>query len=82
MNIKTLKQAALALASAGFLSSAIAIDAFTALDTNGDGSISSEEATASQTLYNGWESVDSNQDGAVDAAEFSAFEAKSMTEEK
>ncbi len=82
MNMKTLKQTALALAAAGFLTSAIAEDAFTALDTNGDGSISSEEATANEMLYNGWETADSNQDGAVDAAEFSAFEAKSITEER
>ncbi|MET0089754.1 MAG: hypothetical protein ABW068_06985 [Candidatus Thiodiazotropha sp.] len=82
MKMKTLKQAALALAAAGFLSSAIAEDAFSALDANGDGSISSEEATANEMLYNGWETADTNQDGTVDAAEFSAFEAKSMTQEK
>ncbi|MET0067278.1 MAG: hypothetical protein ABW076_13105 [Candidatus Thiodiazotropha sp.] len=82
MKKKSLKQAALALAAAGFLTGAMAEDIFSTLDANGDGSISSEEATANEMLYNGWETADANQDGTVDAAEFSAFEAKSMTEEK
>ncbi len=81
MKMKSLKQAALALAAAGFLTSAIAEDAFSALDTNGDGAISSEEASANDMLYKGWETADTNQDGTVDAAEFSAFEAKSMPQE-
>ncbi|MCG7899225.1 MAG: hypothetical protein JAY99_02380 [Candidatus Thiodiazotropha lotti] len=82
MNTKTIKLAALALVTAGFVTAAVAgEDAFTALDTNADGSISSEEATANEALYKGWEAADANQDGSVDAAEFSAFEAKVMPAE-
>ncbi|MCW4326921.1 MAG: hypothetical protein N0C86_13070 [Candidatus Thiodiazotropha taylori] len=82
MNTKTIKLAALALVTAGFVTASVAgEDAFTALDTNADGSISSEEATASEALYKGWEAADANQDGSVDAAEFSAFEAKAMPAE-
>ncbi|MBT2970286.1 MAG: hypothetical protein B6D72_14050 [gamma proteobacterium symbiont of Ctena orbiculata] len=75
MNKKTILQSAAALAAAGFFTAAVAGDAFSKLDTNADGAISSEEATASEALYRGWESADANQDGQVDAAEFSAFEA-------
>jgi hypothetical protein len=76
MNKKAILQSVVALAAAGFLCTAVAgEDAFSKLDTNADGSISSEEATASGILYKGWETADANQDGQVDAAEFSAFEA-------
>jgi hypothetical protein len=81
MKNKTLLQSAMALAAAGFLSAAVAgEDAFSTLDTNADGAISSEEATASEALYKDWESADANQDGQVDATEFSAFETSSSTE--
>jgi Ca2+-binding EF-hand superfamily protein len=81
MKKNTLLQSALAMAAAGFLTTAMAgEDAFSKLDSNADGSISSEEATASEALYKGWESADANQDGQVDAAEFSAFETSSSTE--
>lgn len=77
---KTILQSAIALAAAGFLTAAVAgDDAFSKLDTNADGSISSEEATASEALYKGWENADANQDGQVDAAEFSAFESISSS---
>ena len=83
MKMKTMKQTALVLAAAGFLTAAVAgEEAFKALDSNADGSISSEEATANEALYKGWETADANQDGSVDAAEFSAFEAKMMPEGK
>ena len=83
MKMKTMKQAALALAAAGFLTTAVAgEEAFKALDSNADGAISSEEATANEALYKGWETADANQDGSVDAAEFSAFEAKMMPQGK
>jgi Ca2+-binding EF-hand superfamily protein len=81
MKKKALLQSMMALAAAGFLAAAVAgEDAFSKLDTNGDGAISSEEATASEALYKGYESADANQDGQVDAAEFSAFETGSSTE--
>lgn len=83
MKTKIIKMAALAVVTAGFITTAVAgEDAFTALDANADGIISSEEATANETLYKGWESADANQDGSVDAAEFSAFEAKMVPEDK
>lgn len=78
MNKKTILQSTLALATAGFLTAAVAgEDAFSKLDANADGAISAEEATANEALYKGWETVDANQDGQVDPAEFSAFEASS-----
>jgi hypothetical protein len=81
MKMKTVKLACLALAAAGFVATAVAgEDAFAALDSNGDGNISSEEATANEALYKGWEAADANQDGSVDAAEFSAFEAQATPE--
>jgi Ca2+-binding EF-hand superfamily protein len=77
MKMKTMKLAALALFTAGSISAAVAgEDTFAAIDANGDGSISSEEATANEALYKGWETADANQDGSVDAAEFSAFESQ------
>ncbi|MES9985365.1 MAG: hypothetical protein ABW115_18330 [Candidatus Thiodiazotropha sp. 6PLUC6] len=83
MKTKTMKMAAMALVTAGFITTAVAgEDVFTALDANADGTISSEEATANEALYKGWEAADANQDGSVDAAEFSAFEASAMPEAK
>lgn len=77
MKKRMFQQAAVALAAAGFITAAVAgEDMFTKLDSNADGVISSEEATANEALYKGWESADANQDGQVDAAEFSAFEAQ------
>jgi Ca2+-binding EF-hand superfamily protein len=78
MKMRTLKQVALAWVATGFLATAAAEDLFSALDANSDGNISSEEATANETLYKGWDIADANQDGSVDAAEFSAFEARSI----
>lgn len=76
MKKRMFQQAAVALAAVGFITAAMAgEDMFTKLDSNADGVISSEEATANEALYKGWESADANQDGQVDAAEFSAFEA-------
>ncbi|MCU7814111.1 MAG: EF-hand domain-containing protein [Candidatus Thiodiazotropha sp. (ex Rostrolucina anterorostrata)] len=75
MKKKTLQQAAVALVAAGFFTAVVAgEDVFSKLDSNADGAISSEEATANEALYKGWEAADANQDGLVDAAEFSAFE--------
>jgi hypothetical protein len=83
MKAITVKLAALAFVTAGFVTAAVAgEDAFTALDANADGAISSEEATANEALYKGWEAADANQDGSVDAAEFSAFEASAMPTEE
>ena len=82
MKTKTIKMAAMAMVTAGFITAAVAgEDVFTALDANADGIISSEEATANEALYKGWETADANQDGSVDAAEFSAFEAMSSMPE-
>lgn len=47
---------------------------FGALDENGDGVISAQEAERSQGLIDVWPVVDANQDGVVDESEFSAFE--------
>jgi hypothetical protein len=82
MKKKTILQSAVALVAAGFFTLAVAgEDAFSKLDANADGAISSEEATANEALYKSWEAADANQDGQVDAAEFSAFEASSSTPE-
>ncbi|MCU7907160.1 MAG: hypothetical protein KZQ76_15260 [Candidatus Thiodiazotropha sp. (ex Epidulcina cf. delphinae)] len=75
MKMKMLQQAAAVLAAAGFFTAVVAgEDVFGKLDSDADGVISSEEASANEVLYKGWESADANQDGSVDAAEFSAFE--------
>lgn len=67
----------IAIAAAGFLSTAIAAEnQFNKLDANADGNISAEEAAAHEGLQAGWTETDANADGQVDAAEFSAFEAK------
>jgi hypothetical protein len=48
--------------------------AFSALDQDGDGRISREEALGSETLEQNFTQADQNGDGAIDGAEFSAFE--------
>lgn len=55
------------------------LEGFNAIDQNGDGEISSEEAASSSTeaakeLTKAWSTVDADGDGNVDRAEFSAFE--------
>jgi flagellar basal body rod protein FlgF len=50
-------------------------ETFMAIDANGDGMISVEEAQGSPALTDGFAASDTNQDGQLDAAEFSAFEA-------
>lgn len=48
---------------------------FGSLDADADGSVSREEAKASETLDARFSEVDRNQDGQIDRAEFSAFES-------
>jgi Ca2+-binding EF-hand superfamily protein len=50
------------------------LPSFSALDANGDGAISSDEATASATLMGSFGQADTNHDGMIDRAEFSALE--------
>lgn len=47
-----------------------------ALDANGDGSISAEEAAASPDVAERFEALDQNQDQMLDEAEFSRFEVE------
>ena len=47
---------------------------YSALDADGDGAITAEEAKGSAELTESWEKVDVNADGVVDESEFSAFE--------
>ncbi len=49
--------------------------AFSALDSNGDGHLSPQEAGQSSKLAKQWHRGDSNQDDQIDQIEFSAFEA-------
>ncbi len=51
-------------------------DTFEAIDVDGDGYISAEEARARPDLHENWQATDSNQDGHLDSAEFSAFEGQ------
>ena len=48
---------------------------FKSLDTNKDGYINSQEATADAKLADRWAIADHNGDGKVEETEFSAFEA-------
>ena len=76
MNIKHLIISTAFVAASTFALGALAgeTDHFTALDANGDGAISTEEAAASPMLQEGWAKADANQDGKLERAEFSAFE--------
>jgi len=76
MNIKHLIISVTLVAASAFALGAMAgdTDRFTALDTDGDGAISAEEASAHPMLQEGWEKADINQDGKLERAEFSAFE--------
>ncbi|HSH29464.1 MAG TPA: hypothetical protein VK971_06100 [Thiohalobacter sp.] len=49
---------------------------FEALDRDGDGYISAEEAGAHKGLEANWDKADANQDGHLDSSEFSAFEGE------
>ena len=49
---------------------------FEALDTDGDGYISNEEAGAREDLTKRWQAIDKNTDNQLDITEFSAFEGK------
>lgn len=53
---------------------------FTELDTDGNGMISSEEASVDPKLSEDWATADKNQDGQLERAEFSALEHKSKME--
>ena len=66
-------------ASSAFAAAALAgeADHFTKLDADGDGMVSSEEATADPILSKDWAEIDLNQDGQLERAEFSAFEQMS-----
>lgn len=76
MNIKNLIISTTFVAASTFAFGAMAgdTDRFTALDTDGDGAISAEEAAGNPALQQGWEKADANQDGKLERAEFSAFE--------
>lgn len=47
---------------------------FEALDQDGNGYISSQEAAARQDLVDNWASIDKNGDDKINITEFSAFE--------
>lgn len=49
---------------------------FEALDTNGDGYISNEEASARKDVTKSWQAIDKNTDNKLDISEFDAFEGK------
>lgn len=67
------------IVSSAFATSAFAGEsaAFTQLDTDGNGMISSEEAAADPALLKDWAAADVNGDGQLERAEFSALEQKS-----
>ena len=79
MKMKRLIVTTAFVASSAFAAAALAgeADHFTKLDTDGDGMVSSEEATADPILSKDWAEVDLNQDGQLERAEFSAFEQMS-----
>ena len=66
------------VASSVFAASALAGESekFTQLDTDGNGTISSEEAAADPKLVEDWATADVNGDGQLERAEFSALEQK------
>jgi hypothetical protein len=47
---------------------------YTKIDTDKDGSINQQEASAYPDLSEKWEELDTNADGKLDAAEFAKFE--------
>ena len=57
------------------LSAAAFAGGMEALDADGSGTISQEEAQADPMLVEKWGEIDVNQDGQVDSAEFAQFEA-------
>jgi hypothetical protein len=67
------------IVSSAFAASALAGEsaAFTELDADGNGMISSEEAAADPALLEDWATADVNGDGQLERAEFSALEQKS-----
>lgn len=58
-----------------------AMSSFKALDSDGNGGISAEEAQANETLSSSWTSLDANLDGQIDEAEFSALEMQTPKSE-
>jgi hypothetical protein len=66
------------VSSSVFAASALAGESekFTQLDTDGNGTISSEEAAADPKLVEDWATADVNGDGQLERAEFSALEQK------
>ena len=66
------------VACSAFSASALAGESgkFSQLDTDGNGMISSEEASADPTLVQQWNTADVNKDGQLERAEFSALEQK------
>ena len=52
---------------------------FNKLDTNHDGYISKEEASANKELTEDWKRADRNRDDKLDESEFSAFEEEQHT---
>jgi len=67
------------VASSAFSASALAGESakFSQLDADGNGMISSEEASADPALVQEWDAADVNKDGQLERAEFSALEQKS-----
>lgn len=49
-------------------------DRFNAVDRDGDGFISEQEAKSRSRLLESWNKADLNADGKIDQSEFSAFE--------
>ncbi len=60
-------------------SATLAADAFTALDTDGNGLLSADEASKMPGLMDQWKELDSNEDGSLDAKEFAASMAGEAT---
>lgn len=48
---------------------------FDALDKNGDGKITKEEAAGVETLTEDWVTIDVNKDGSIEVSEFAAIES-------
>ncbi|MCO6412309.1 MAG: hypothetical protein J5I92_06155 [Thiogranum sp.] len=67
--------AALALLP-GFAGAADYASTFEAIDVDGDGYISAQEAQARPDLQENWAASDANEDGVLDISEFSAFEGQ------